>query len=67
MGKGGKIGVFIIVTLVLIVVASVMKESGAGPVMSIAGTAIFILYQAMFKKSKPEDIQSKDNDITLKK
>jgi hypothetical protein len=29
MGKGGKIGVFIIVTLVLIVVASVMKESGA--------------------------------------
>ena len=67
MGKGGKIVVFIIVAFVLVLVATVMKEAGAGAVMSVAGIAIFILYQAMFKKSKPEENQSKDNDITLKK
>ena len=67
MGKGGKVVVFIIVAFVLVFLATVMKEAGAGAVMSGAGIAIFFLYQAMFKKSKPEDSQSEDNDITLKK
>ena len=66
MGKGGKIIVFIIVAFVIVVIATVMKEAGAGAVLSIGGVAILILYQAMFKKSKPED-QNVDNDITLKK
>lgn len=67
MGKGGKIVVFIIVAFVLVLIATLMKEAGAGAVMSVAGIAIFILYQAMFKKSKPEDGQNQDKDITLKK
>ncbi|WP_417875823.1 hypothetical protein [Winogradskyella sediminis] len=66
MGKGGKVVVFIIVALVLALVATVMKEAGAGAVLSIAGVAILILYQTMFKKSKAED-KNDDNDITLKK
>lgn len=66
MGKGGKVVVFIIVALVLALVATVMKEAGAGAVLSIAGVAILILYQAMFKKNKPEN-KNDDNDITLKK
>lgn len=66
MGKGGKVVIFIIVALVLALVATVMKEAGAGAVLSIAGVAILILYQAMFKKNKPED-KNDDNDITLKK
>lgn len=67
MGKGGKIVVFIIVVFVLVLVATVMKKAGAGAVFSVAGFAIFLLYQTMFKKSKPEENQSEDNDITLKK
>jgi 4-hydroxybenzoate polyprenyltransferase len=67
MGKGGKIIVFIIVAFVLVLIATLMKEAGAGAVMSVAGIAIFFLYQAMFKKSKPEDGQNQDKDITLKK
>lgn len=66
MGRGGKIIVFIIVAFVIVVIATVMKEAGAGAVLSIGGVAILILYQAMFKKSKPEE-QNDDNDITLKK
>jgi len=66
MGKGGKVVVFIIVVFVLVLVAHVMKEAGAGAVLSIAAVATVILYQAMFKKSKPEE-QNDDNDITLKK
>lgn len=66
MGKGGKIVVFIIVAFVLVIVATVMKEAGAGAVLSVAGIAIYILYQAMFKKSKTEE-QNDDNDITLKR
>jgi len=67
MGKGGKIVVFIIVAFVLVLIATLMKEAGAGAVLSVAGVAIFILYQAMFKKSKPEEEQNQDKDITLKK
>lgn len=66
MGKGGKVVVFIIVAFVLALVATVMKEAGAGAFFSIAGAAIYFLYQVMFKKSKPEE-QNDDNDITLKK
>lgn len=32
MGKGGKVVVFIIVAFVLVLVATVMKEAGAGAV-----------------------------------
>jgi L-asparagine transporter-like permease len=66
MGKAGKVVVFIIVAFVLVILATLMKEAGAGAVMSIAGVAIFILYQAMFKKSKQEE-PNNENDITLKK
>jgi 4-hydroxybenzoate polyprenyltransferase len=67
MGKGGKIVVFIIVAFVLALLATLMKNAGAGAVMGIAGVAIFILYQALFKKSKPNDKQNEDKDITLNK
>lgn len=67
MGTGGKIVIFIIVAFVLVIIATAMKEAGAGAVMSIAGIAIFILYQAMFSKSKPEENSNEERDITLKK
>ena len=67
MGKGGKIVVFIIVAFILIFIATLMKEAGAGAVMSIAGIAIYILYQSMFKKSNSKGTHNQDNDITLKK
>lgn len=67
MNNGKKIIVFIIVALLLSFMAIVLKEAGAGAVLSIAGLSIYILYQAMFKKSKPEENKSKDNEITLKK
>lgn len=68
MGKAGKVVIFIVVALLLAVLATVMKEAGAGAVMSIAGVAIFILYQAMFKKSEPDEkANDSDSDITLKK
>ena len=67
MGKGGKIVVFIIVAFILVLIATLMKEAGSGAVMSVAGIAIFILYQAMFKKRKPEEEQNQDKNITLKK
>ena len=63
MGKGGKIAVFVIVVFFILIIATVMKEAGAGAVMSVAGIAILILWFAMFKKSEPEE----DNDVTLKK
>jgi hypothetical protein len=66
MEKGVKIVVFIVVALVLTVVAIAMKEAGAGAVLSIAGVAIYILYQVMFKKNSSAK-QPDSNDITLKK
>jgi len=41
-----------------------MKENGAGAVLSVAGVAIYLLYQAMFKNSKDDEGGS---DITLQK
>jgi len=67
MGKGGKIVVFIIVALVVSLLASVMKEAGAGAVMSVAGIAIFILYKVMFSNSKSSETQNDENEITLNK
>ncbi len=67
MGKSGKIIIFIVVAFVLIVMATIMKEVGAGAVVSIAVIAIVILYQAMFNKSKDKTEQSPKNDIKLKK
>jgi uncharacterized membrane protein len=68
MSKTGKIIVFIIVALFLMVLATVMKEAGAGAVLSVAGTAIIVLYYAMFKKSDDNgDSGNSDSDITLNK
>lgn len=66
MGKVGKIIVFILVAFVLVIIATVMKEAGAGAVLSIAAVAVLILYRAMFKKSKPAENED-DNEITLRK
>ena len=69
MGKSSKILVFILVAFVLSILAMALKEAGAGAVLSIAGVAIVILYQAMFKKnSSQKDTETDaDTDITLKK
>ena len=64
MNKGAKVVVFIIVALVLVTVATIMKENGAGAVLSVAGVAIYLLYQAMFKNSDDDEGGS---DITLQK
>lgn len=67
MSKGGKIVIFIIVSLVVVIVATALKESGAGAVLSIGGVAILILYQAMFKKKEQPEKSDEQTDITLKK
>jgi 4-hydroxybenzoate polyprenyltransferase len=67
MGTAGKIAVFIIVAFVLLLGAILMKEAGAGAIVSIAGVAVYLLYQAMFKKSDPEEKQNEDQEITLRK
>jgi membrane protein implicated in regulation of membrane protease activity len=71
MGKGGKIVVFIIVAFVVLfvvfLIATLMKGAVAAVVMSVSGIAISILYQALFKKSKPDEEQNHDKDLTLKK
>lgn len=64
MSKGARIIVFIIVAFVLLVLATVMKENGAGAVLSVAGFAIYLLYEAMFKNKNDDEGGS---DITLKK
>jgi len=63
MSKSSKIVVFIIVAIVISLIATILKEAGAGAVMSIAALAIWLLYSAMFKKKKPEETK----DITLNK
>lgn len=67
MNKGSKIIVFIAVAFVVLLLATFMKEAGAGAVMSVAGVAIYILYQAMFKKSTSDKKSDDGKDITLRK
>ena len=73
MKKGRKILIFIFVCFVLFSIATAMKHAGAGSVMSIAGIATYILYQAMFSSKKTNDIsmQQKEantsDEITLNK
>lgn len=67
MNSGKKITVFIIVALAISFIAMALKEAGAGAVLSIAGLAIFFLYQALFKKDKTKQNKEEDTNITLKK
>jgi len=64
MGKGRKIVVFIIVVFIILLVGALMKEAGARGVAAPAAIiAIRTLYQAMFKKRKPEENPSENKEI----
>ena len=69
MNKGSKILVFVIVFIVIAIIGTVVKKESGMAVMSLAGVAIYFLYQSMFKNDKDKDENKNDNqsDITLKK
>jgi len=69
MNKGSKIFVFVVVFIVIAIIGIIVKEESGMAVMSIAGVAIYYLYQSMFKNDKDKDENKNDNqsDITLKK
>ncbi len=59
MGKTSKIIVFCVVSLIIIIIFTYIKETRGGAVMWIGGIAIMWMYRSMFGK--------KDDDIKLKK
>jgi hypothetical protein len=65
MSKTGKITVFVIVSFVIIVVATIIKELNGGAFMWIAAIVIGVLYKSLFSK-KATDSEDTD-EITLKK
>lgn len=61
----GKVIVFVFVSLAILVVLTLLKESGAGAVTWLGVVAIPLIYKSMFGKKEEHDDESKD--ITLKK
>lgn len=61
----GKVIVFVFVSLAILVVLTLLKESGAGAVTWLGVVAIPLIYKSMFgKKEEHNDV---NKDITLKK
>jgi len=54
MGKAGKIIVFVIVCMVIIVVLTGIKESGGGAVIWLGAIAIPLIYKSMFNKNNKQ-------------
>lgn len=68
MSKTGKVITFIIVSFVIVVGLTGIKQSGGGAVMWIAALLIPIIYHSLFRKKEDDDKTDGDsNDITLKK
>jgi hypothetical protein len=61
----GKVIVFVFVSLAILVVLTLLKESGAGAVTWLGVIAIPLVYKSMFGKKEEHDDVNKD--ITLKK
>jgi len=61
----GKVIVFVFVSLAILVVLTLLKESGAGAVTWLGVLAIPLIYKSMFGKKEEHDDVNKD--ITLKK
>jgi hypothetical protein len=61
----GKVIVFVFVSLAILVVLTLLKESGAGAVTWLGVVAIPLIYKSMFGKKEEHDDVNKD--ITLKK
>ncbi len=66
MGKAGKVIVFVIVCLVIVVVLTAIKESAGGAVMWLGALAIPLIYKSMFGKKDAEQ-SNQSSDITLNK
>jgi hypothetical protein len=66
MGKTGKVFVFILICLVILVVLTVIKAAGGGTVLWLGAFAIPIIYMSMFGKKNDETINKKE-DNTLNK
>lgn len=66
MGRTGKVIVFIIVCFVILLVLTILKESGAGAVMWLGALAIPLIYKSMFGK-KEQSQNENSTDITLNK
>jgi len=67
MNKGSKILVFAIVCIVITIIGTIIKKESGMAVMSLAGVAVYFLYQSMFKKDKEQNKNENENDLTLKK
>jgi hypothetical protein len=61
----GKVIVFVFVSLAILIVLTLLKESGAGAVTWLGVIAIPLIYKSMFGKKEEHDDVNKD--ITLKK
>lgn len=61
----GKVIVFVFVSLAILVVLTLLKESGAGAVTWLGVVAIPLIYKSMFGKKEEHDDVNKD--ITFKK
>lgn len=61
----GKVIVFVFVSLAILIVLTLLKESGAGAVSWLGVIAIPLIYKSMFGKKEEHDDVNKD--ITLKK
>ncbi|MCF8317275.1 MAG: hypothetical protein K9I02_00890 [Haliscomenobacter sp.] len=61
----GKVIVFVFVSLAILVVLTLLKESGAGAVTWLGVVTIPLIYKSMFGKKEEHDDVNKD--ITLKK
>jgi hypothetical protein len=61
----GKVIVFVFVSLAILVVLTLLKESGAGAVTWLGVIAIPLIYKSMF--GKKEELDDVNKDITLKK
>ncbi len=61
----GKVIVFVFVSLAILIVLTLLKESGAGAVSWLGVIAIPLIYKSMF--GKKEELDDVNKDITLKK
>jgi len=67
MSQAGKIVIFIIAIIIIGGLGAILKEAGAGAVYTVGALALYLLYQALFKKKSVSEKKEDQTDITLKK
>lgn len=66
MGKVGKVIVFVIVSFVILIVLTLIKQTTGHPLIWLFGVAIPLIYISMFGK-KNKQPSNESNEITLNK